>query len=42
MLLDALASAEQQEIAGANDLRRAALIDMSWALLTGKEFMFNH
>src|ERR1039457_3994428 len=41
-LLDALASAEQQEIAGANDLRRAALIDMSWALLTGKEFMFNH
>jgi hypothetical protein len=42
VLLDALASAEQQEIAGANDLRRAALIDMSWALLTGKEFMFNH
>jgi hypothetical protein len=41
-LLKALASAEQEKIAGEDDARRAALIDMSWALLTGEEFMFNH
>ncbi|MFZ0745471.1 MAG: DUF1549 domain-containing protein [Terracidiphilus sp.] len=41
-LLKALDSAEQQKIAGVEDARRAALIDMSWALLTGEEFMFDH
>jgi len=41
-LLHALASAEQEKITGVDDTRRAALIDMSWALLTSKEFMFNH
>ncbi len=41
-LLDALASAEKEKIAGIDDPRRAAWIDMSWALLTSKEFMFNH
>ncbi len=41
-LLHALDSAEHEKIAGVDDLRRAALIDMSWALLTGEEFMFNH
>ena len=25
-----------------DDARRTALIDMSWALLTGEEFMFDH
>ena len=41
-LLRALASAEQQKIPGVDDARRAALVDMSWALLTGEEFMFDH
>jgi hypothetical protein len=41
-LLDGLASAEKEKIEGVDDSRRAALVDMSWALLTGKEFMFNH
>ncbi len=41
-LLHDLASAESQRIAGVEDPRRAALIDMSWAVLTGEEFMFNH
>jgi len=41
-LVKGLASAEQEKIAGVDDPRRAALIDMSWALLTSKEFMFNH
>ena len=41
-LLHELASAEGEKIAGVNDSRRAALVDMSWALLTGEEFMFNH
>jgi hypothetical protein len=41
-LLDALASSEQQKIPGVDDARRAALNDLTWALLTGKEFMFNH
>jgi Protein of unknown function (DUF1553)/Protein of unknown function (DUF1549)/Bacterial Ig-like domain (group 2) len=41
-LVDALASAEQQKIAGVEDPRRAALIDLSWSLLTSEEFMFNH
>ncbi len=41
-LVKALASAEREKIAGVDDSRRAALIDMSWALLTSKEFMFNH
>jgi hypothetical protein len=41
-LLEALASAEKENTAGIDDPRRAAWMDMSWALLTGKEFMFNH
>lgn len=41
-LLHELASAESEKIAGVDDPRRAALVDMSWALLTGEEFMFNH
>jgi hypothetical protein len=40
-LLDALQSAEH-EMGSVADSRRAALIDMSWGLLTGKEFMFDH
>jgi hypothetical protein len=41
-LVKALASAEQQKTPGVDDPRRAALVDMSWALLTSEEFMFNH
>src|SRR5579859_4880577 len=41
-LVQALASAELEKVVGGEDSRRAALIDMSWALLTSKEFMFNH
>jgi len=41
-LVDALASAAKEKIPGVDDARRAALIDLSWALLTSKEFMFNH
>jgi hypothetical protein len=41
-LVSALASAEQQKIAGVDDLRRAALTDMAWAMLTSEEFIFNH
>jgi hypothetical protein len=41
-LVDALATAEKEKAAGTGDPRRAAWTDMSWALLTGKEFMFNH
>jgi hypothetical protein len=42
MLLNDLALAEQEKSQAKDDQRRAALIDMSWALLTSKEFMFNH
>jgi hypothetical protein len=41
-LVGGLAVGEREKIAGVDDPRRAALIDMSWALLTSKEFMFNH
>ena len=41
-LTGALASAEQQKISGVDDPRRAALVDMTWSLLTSQEFMFNH
>jgi hypothetical protein len=41
-LIGALTSAEQQKIPGVDDPRRAALVDMSWSLLTSEEFMFNH
>ena len=41
-LLNVLASAEKEKVVGADDPRREAWIDMSWALMTGKEFMFNH
>ena len=42
MLLKDLDLAEREKMQGTDDQRRAALIDMSWALLTSKEFMFNH
>ncbi|HLW78449.1 MAG TPA: DUF1553 domain-containing protein, partial [Terriglobia bacterium] len=42
-LVSALRSAEAQKTAGnAADARQAALADMAWAILTSKEFMFNH
>jgi hypothetical protein len=41
-LVGGLDVAEREKIAGVDDPRRAALIDISWALLTSKEFMFNH
>lgn len=41
-LLRELDSAEHEKVRGGDDVRRAALIDMSWALLTGEEFMFDH
>ena len=41
-LLAALLAAEREKPLGVDDPRRAALIDMSWALLTGEEFMFDH
>jgi len=41
-LVGALATAEQQKTADGEDPRRAALIDMSWSILTSEEFMFNH
>ena len=41
-LTKALASAEQQKTPGVDDPRQAALRDMTWSLLTGQEFMFNH
>jgi hypothetical protein len=42
VLVSALTAAEQQKTAEGEDPRRAALIDMSWSLLTSEEFMFNH
>ena len=41
-LLKALDTAEHEPNSNADDARRTALIDMSWALLTGEEFMFDH
>ena len=41
-LVDALVAAEKEKAAGTGDPRRMAWTDMSWALLTSKEFMFNH
>jgi len=41
-LVQGLAEAEKEKVPGADESRRAALIDMSWALLTSKDFMFNH
>ncbi|HUI42301.1 MAG TPA: DUF1549 domain-containing protein [Terriglobia bacterium] len=41
-LVKALAAAEEQKAPGADDARRAALIDMTWAMLTSEELMFNH
>jgi len=40
-LVKALGSAEQK-VLGVDDPRRAALVDMTWAMLTSQEFMFNH
>ncbi len=41
-LVEALRQAEAQPAPGGVDPRRAALIDMTWAILTSEEFMFNH
>lgn len=41
-LLGDLAAAESDKSAASGDPRRQAWVDMSWALLTSKEFMFNH
>jgi uncharacterized protein DUF1549/uncharacterized protein DUF1553/Big-like domain-containing protein len=41
-LTKALADAEQEKPGAGEDSRRTALVDMSWALLTGEEFMFDH
>jgi hypothetical protein len=41
-LLDELALAESEKATDVENARLSALADMSWALLTGKEFMFNH
>jgi hypothetical protein len=40
-LVDHLRSAETQKVKGV-DPRRAALSDLTWAMLTSKEFMFDH
>ena len=41
-LLNALREAESKKVEGVSNPRRAALTDMTWALLTSKEFVFNH
>jgi hypothetical protein len=41
-LVGALNSAEQQKGQTADDTRRAVLNDLTWAMLTSEEFMFNH
>ncbi len=41
-LVDGLKSAEEQEGQTPEAARRAALNDLSWAMLTSEEFMFNH
>ncbi|HEY2466489.1 MAG TPA: DUF1549 domain-containing protein [Terracidiphilus sp.] len=41
-LLRALDTAEHEGGSNADEARKTALIDMSWALLTGEEFMFDH
>jgi hypothetical protein len=40
-LVNALRSAEQQGM-GNEEMRRSALNDLAWAMLTSEEFMFNH
>jgi len=41
-LVDALKSAEEQKGQAGDDTRRAVLNDLTWAMLTSEEFMFNH
>ena len=41
-LLSALREAQSKKVEGVVNPRRAALTDMTWALLTSKEFVFNH
>jgi hypothetical protein len=41
-LVKKLSSAEQEKTTGVDDPRRAALNDMTWAMLTSEAFMFNH
>jgi hypothetical protein len=41
-ILEALTAAEKDKTASIDESRKEAWIDMTWALLTGKEFMFNH
>lgn len=42
MLLGHLRKAETQNLKGIADPRRAALSDLTWAMLTSREFMFDH
>jgi hypothetical protein len=41
-LLAHLEAAETQKVPGIADPRRAALSDLAWAMLTSREFMFDH
>ena len=41
-LVGALSTAEQTKGQSPEEARRAALNDLSWAMLTSEEFMFNH
>ena len=41
-LVDGLQKAEQQNGQATDELHRAALNDLAWAMLTSEEFMFNH
>ena len=41
-LLNALREAQSKQVEGVSNPRRAALPDVTWALLTSKEFVFNH
>ncbi|MGA3325583.1 MAG: DUF1549 domain-containing protein [Terriglobia bacterium] len=41
-LVGALKSAEEQKGQAGDDTRRAVLNDLTWAMLTSEEFMFNH
>jgi hypothetical protein len=41
-LLNALREAQSKQVEGVSNPRRAALTDVTWALLTSKEFVFNH
>jgi hypothetical protein len=42
VLVNHLRTAEMQKVQDVVDPRRAALSDLAWAMLTSKEFMFDH